>query len=75
MAAKLRLRPILMTTLTTVFGMMPLAFGLGRGAEMLQPLAIVLVWGLFFSMIVSLIIVPALYKIIRRKDYQPILGS
>jgi hydrophobe/amphiphile efflux-1 (HAE1) family protein len=75
MAAKLRLRPILMTTLTTVFGMMPLAFGLGRGAEMLQPLAIVLVWGLFFSMIVSLIIVPALYKIIRRKDHPPILGS
>ena len=69
-AAKLRLRPILMTTLTTVFGMMPLAIGLGRGSEMLQPLAIALVWGLFFSMLVSLMIVPALYKLIRslKKD-------
>ncbi len=62
-AVKLRLRPILMTTLTTVFGMMPLALGLGRGSEMLQPLAIVIVWGLFFSMLVSLIIVPSLYNL------------
>ena len=74
-AAKLRLRPILMTTLTTVFGMMPLALGLGRGSEMLQPLAIVLVWGLFFSMLVSLVIVPALYKLLRYKELQPILAT
>ncbi len=74
-AAKLRLRPILMTTLTTVFGMMPLALGLGRGSEMLQPLAIVLVWGLFFSMMVSLMIVPALYKLFRGRERQPILAS
>ncbi len=74
-AAKLRLRPILMTTLTTVFGMMPLALGLGRGSEMLQPLAIVLVWGLFFSMMVSLVIVPALYKLIRSRERQPVLAS
>ena len=74
-AAKLRLRPILMTTLTTVFGMMPLALGLGRGSEMLQPLAIVLVWGLFFSMMVSLMIVPELYKLFRGKERQPILAS
>jgi len=63
-AVRLRLRPILMTTLTTVFGMMPLALGLGRGSEMLQPMAIVIVWGLFFSMLVSLIIVPSLYNIL-----------
>jgi len=63
-AVKLRLRPILMTTLTTVFGMLPLALGLGRGSEMLQPLAIVIVSGLFFSMLVSLIIVPGLYKLL-----------
>jgi CzcA family heavy metal efflux pump len=68
-AASLRLRPILMTTLTTVFGMLPLALGLGRGSEMLQPLAIVLVWGLFFSMLVSLVIVPAIYKLIRSKEH------
>jgi len=74
-AAKLRLRPILMTTLTTVFGMMPLALGLGRGSEMLQPLAIVLVWGLFFSMLVSLVIVPSLYKLIRFKEWQQVLAT
>jgi multidrug efflux pump subunit AcrB len=62
-AASLRLRPILMTTLTTVFGMMPLAIGLGEGSEMLQPLAFVIVWGLSFSMLVTLVLIPAMYKI------------
>jgi multidrug efflux pump subunit AcrB len=62
-AASLRLRPILMTTLTTVFGMMPLAIGLGEGSEMLQPLAFVIVWGLSFSLFVSLILVPSLYSL------------
>ncbi|HHJ36064.1 MAG TPA: efflux RND transporter permease subunit [Gammaproteobacteria bacterium] len=62
-ATALRLRPILMTTLTTVFGMMPLAIGLGEGSEMLQPLAFVIVWGLSFSLFVSLILVPGLYAL------------
>ena len=62
-AVQLRLRPILMTTLTTVFGMLPLAIGLGSGSELLQPLAMVIVWGLLFSSLVSLVLVPTLYKI------------
>jgi len=62
-AASLRLRPILMTTLTTVLGMTPLAIGLGEGAELLQPLAFVIVWGLSFSMLVSLVLVPVVYKL------------
>lgn len=62
-AARLRLRPILMTTLSTVVGMLPLATGLGDGAEMLQPLAIAVVWGLSFSMLVSLLLVPMVYHI------------
>ena len=62
--ARLRLRPILMTTLTTVAGMTPLAMGFGEGSEMLQPLAIVIVWGLSFSMLVSLILVPAVYRML-----------
>lgn len=66
-AASLRLRPILMTTLTTVFGMMPLAIGLGEGSEMLQPLAFVIVWGLSFSLFVSLILVPSLYSLFHRQ--------
>ena len=63
-AARLRLRPILMTTLTTVVGMLPLSIGLGDGAEMLQPLAVVIVWGLSFSMLVSLILIPVLYRLL-----------
>ncbi len=65
-AARLRLRPILMTTVTTVVGMMPLALGLGEGAEMLQPLAVTIVAGLSVSMLVSLGLVPAIYSLISR---------
>ena len=60
-AARIRLRPILMTTLTTVLGMLPLALALGEGSEMLQPLAITIVSGLSFSVLVSLLLVPATY--------------
>jgi len=66
-AGRLRLRPILMTTLTTVVGMMPLALGLGEGAEMLQPLAVTVVAGLSFSLLVSLIFVPVVYLLFNRK--------
>lgn len=66
--ARLRLRPILMTSLTTVVGMMPLAIGFGEGSEMLQPLAIVIVWGLSFSMLVSLVLVPSVYRMMHFRD-------
>ena len=65
-AARLRLRPILMTTLTTVAGMSPLALGLGEGSEMLQPLAVCMVFGLLFSMFVSLLLIPSLYLLAHR---------
>ena len=67
-AAKTRLRPILMTTLTTVVGMLPLALGLGEGAEMLQPLAISIVSGLIFSMFVTLLLVPIIYNLAHKGD-------
>ena len=66
-AANLRFRPILMTTLTTVIGMLPLAIGLGEGSEMLQPLAIVIVFGLSFSILVSLVLIPIIYNAIHQK--------
>ncbi|MCK5092596.1 MAG: efflux RND transporter permease subunit [Gammaproteobacteria bacterium] len=69
-AARLRLRPILMTTLTTVFGMLPLAIGFGEGAEMLRPLAVSIVSGLSFSMLVSLILVPIMYELTHMKQWQ-----
>ncbi|NBC14535.1 MAG: MMPL family transporter [Gammaproteobacteria bacterium] len=75
-AARLRLRPILMTTLTTVFGMLPLALAFGEGSEMLQPLAIVIVWGLGFSLLVSLLLVPMIYRILgRRGDREPVAAA
>jgi multidrug efflux pump subunit AcrB len=61
-AARLRLRPILMTTLTTVVGMAPLALGWGEGAEMLQPLAVSLISGLSMSLLVTLVLIPMLYR-------------
>ena len=63
-AARLRLRPILMTTLTTVVGMAPLALGWGEGAEMLRPLAVTIVAGLSFATLVSLLLIPAVYLLV-----------
>ncbi len=67
-AARLRIRPILMTTLTTVVGMLPLALALGEGSEMLQPLAVTIVSGLIFSTLVSLLLVPVVYRLLARRD-------
>jgi HAE1 family hydrophobic/amphiphilic exporter-1 len=60
-AGRLRLRPILMTTTTTVLGLMPLALGLGAGAEIQAPLARVVIGGLTVSTLVTLVLVPAAY--------------
>jgi multidrug efflux pump subunit AcrB len=67
-AGRLRLRPILMTTLTTVVGLLPLAMALGEGAEMLQPLAVTIVGGLLFSSLVSLFLVPVMYRMLGRGE-------
>ncbi|MDQ4079515.1 MAG: efflux RND transporter permease subunit, partial [Gemmatimonadota bacterium] len=65
-AGVVRLRPILMTTLTTVFGMLPLALGIGQGSELMQPLAITVVGGLSVSMLLTLFVVPGAYVIMQR---------
>lgn len=62
MAGKVRLRPILMTTLSSIFGFIPLAMVIGQGAEMLQPLAISMIGGMSLSMLFSLFVIPVLYK-------------
>ena len=67
MAGKVRLRPILMTTLATIFGFLPLALSLGEGSEMLQPLALSMIGGISISMFLSLLVIPGLYRIVNRK--------
>jgi HAE1 family hydrophobic/amphiphilic exporter-1 len=71
-AARSRLRPILMTTLTTVLGMIPMAIGRGEGAEMWNGLGITVAWGLSISTLITLLLIPALYcsletRAVRRK--------
>lgn len=63
-AGKLRMRPILMTTLTTVVGMIPLALGIGQGGEMMAPMAVSVIGGLIASTLLTLIIIPCLYEMI-----------
>jgi multidrug efflux pump subunit AcrB len=59
-AGRRRLRPIVMTALATIAGMLPLAFAIGAGSQMLQPLAIAVVGGLLSSMVLSLVFTPAI---------------
>ena len=65
-AAQRRLRPIVMTALAAVCGMLPLAFALGAGSQMLQPLAIAVIGGLCISMVLSLVITPLVYYLLTR---------
>jgi multidrug efflux pump subunit AcrB len=66
-AAQRRLRPIVMTALAAICGMLPLAFALGAGSQMLQPLAIAVIGGLTISMVLSLVITPLVYFLLTRE--------
>ena len=69
-AARVRLRPILMTTLCTLFGLLPLALGIGAGSEMQKPLALAVIGGLALSTPVTLFVVPVLLVAIRGRGYR-----
>jgi HAE1 family hydrophobic/amphiphilic exporter-1 len=62
--ARLRLRPILITSITTIFGMLPMAFSKGEGSEMSSPMAISVSFGLLFAMVLTLFVIPIIYLII-----------
>jgi multidrug efflux pump subunit AcrB len=68
-AGRIRLRPILMTTFCTLFGLLPLALGLGTGAEQQKPLALAVIGGLALSTPVTLLVVPGLYAAIKRSRW------
>ncbi|MFA4947104.1 MAG: efflux RND transporter permease subunit [Candidatus Krumholzibacteriia bacterium] len=63
-----RLRPILMTTLTTVLGLIPLALGIGEGAEIRSPMAITVIGGLSVSTLLTLVVIPVVYSVLDRKE-------
>ena len=75
LAAQRRLRPIVMTALAAVCGMLPLAFALGAGSQMLQPLAIAVIGGLTFSMALSLVVTPVVYYLLTKNSHRDIVGE
>ena len=74
-AATMRIRPVLMTAMTTILGLLPLGMGLGTGAEIIQPVAVVCIGGLTYATLMTIFIVPVLYDLLRRdrkpRDAQP----
>ena len=66
-AGKVRLRPIMMTTLTTALGLLPLAMGLGEGAEVRAPMAVTVIGGLLVSTVLTLVVIPVVYSLFDRK--------
>lgn len=70
-----RIRPILMTALTTILAMSTMALGVGMGAEMSQGLAIVTIGGLIYSTLLTLIVIPIMYDLIHRKEVLPIIDE
>lgn len=67
-AGRVRLRPILMTTLTTVLGLLPMAIGFGEGSELRSPMALTVIGGLITSTALTLLIIPAVYSLVDRGD-------
>jgi len=69
-AARARLRPILMTTLTTVLGLLPMAIGFGEGAEIRAPMAIAVIGGMLTSTFLTLVVIPVVYSLLDRKRFE-----
>ena len=71
-AGAVRMRPVIMTAMTTILGLVPLALGLGTGAEMMQPVAIVCIGGLIYATLTTLLVVPVMYRLFARKHMEKI---
>jgi hydrophobe/amphiphile efflux-1 (HAE1) family protein len=74
-AAAARLRPILMTSLATIFGASPIALALGAGAQSRVPLGIVIVWGLFFALILTLFVIPTMYTLMASNKEKIVIST
>ena len=71
-AGKTRMRPILITALTTVLGLVVMALGIGTGAEMMQPIAIVCIGGLLYATFMTLYIVPVIYDLFNKEELKKV---
>jgi multidrug efflux pump subunit AcrB len=74
-AGKTRMRPILITALTTILGLSVMALGIGTGAEMMQPLAIVCIGGLIYATFMTLYIIPVIYDAFNKKELRKVEES
>lgn len=74
-AGKTRLRPIIMTTLTTILGLLPMAIGFGEGAEVRTPMAVTVIFGLLFSTLLTLVLLPVLYSLFDTKKFEAVKDS
>ena len=70
-AGKLRLRPILITKLTTILGLLPMALGIGEGAEVRAPMAITVIGGVLLTTFLTLLVIPVVYSVLDRKQFVP----
>ena len=71
-AGVVRIRPVLMTAATTILGLIPMAIGMGEGAEMVQPVAIVSIGGLLYATLMTLVVVPVMYNLLSKKHMEKI---
>ncbi|MFO7637094.1 MAG: efflux RND transporter permease subunit [Clostridia bacterium] len=67
-AGPVRMRPIFMTTLTTILALIPLSLGIGEGTEMLIPMSVTVIGGLLFSTLLTLVLIPTVYSLLTRRD-------
>lgn len=67
-----RLRPIVMTALTTILGLVPMAIGMGMGADMAQPMALVVIGGLIYGTLLTLVVVPCIYELFNKNKKSPV---
>jgi len=68
-AARLRLRPIVITKLTTILGLLPMAIGLGEGADIRKPMAITVIGGVAVASFFTLLVIPVVYSLLDRKRF------
>ena len=70
-----RLRPVLLTTTTTILGLLPMALGVGEGAEMRMPMAVTVIGGLLTATVLTLVVVPVMYSLLDRRPVSARLGQ